>query len=131
MENLVIVESPTKANTISRYLGSKYKVLSSKGHVRDLPEKELGVEIEDGFRPTLVVNQKKLVKKLRDETENKENVYLATDNDREGEAIAFDLYELLDENGDGSAQNGKFKRIIFNEITKSSIKEALKQPTSD
>lgn len=130
MENLVIVESPTKANTISRYLGSKYEVLSSKGHVRDLPEKELGVEIEDGFRPTLVVNQKKLVDKLRKEAEGKNNVYLATDNDREGEAIAFDLYELLNEDGDGSAQNGKFKRIIFNEITKNSIKEALKQPTN-
>lgn len=130
MDNLVIVESPTKANTIDRYLGSEFKVLSSKGHVRDLPEKELGVEIEDGFRPTLVVNQKKLVKKLRKEAQNKNNVFLATDNDREGEAIAFDLYELLNENGGESHKNGKFKRIIFNQITEKSIKEALQEPTS-
>src|SRR6056297_1641734 len=118
MENLVIVESPTKANTISRYLGSKYEVLSSKGHVRDLPEKELGVEIEKGFQPTLVVNQQKLVKKLRQASQDKKNVYLATDNDREGEAIAYDLYELLSQNGNQVSEDGKFKRIIFNEITK-------------
>lgn len=130
MDNLLIVESPTKANTISRYLGSKFEVLSSKGHVRDLPEKELGVEIEDGFRPTLVVNQKKLVKKLRKEARDKQHVYLATDNDREGEAIAFDLYELLNENGNGKEPDGKFKRIIFNEITKESIKDALEEPTT-
>lgn len=129
MDNLVIVESPTKANTISRYLGSKFEVLSSKGHIRDLPKKELGVEIEKGFKPTLVVNQKKLVKKLRKASEDKQNVFLATDNDREGEAIAFDLYELLSQNGNGSSQNGKFKRIIFNEITKNSIKKALDSPT--
>jgi len=130
MDNLVIVESPTKANTINRYLGSKFEVLSSKGHIRDLPKKELGVEIEKGFQPTLVVNQKKLVKKLRKAAKDKKNVFLATDNDREGEAIAFDLYELLSQNGNGSSQNGKFKRIIFNEITKNSIKKALESPTN-
>lgn len=130
MDNLLIVESPTKANTINRYLGSEFEVLSSKGHVRDLPEKELGVEIEEGFQPTLVVNQKKLVKKLRKEAKKKQNVYLATDNDREGEAIAFDLYELLNENGNEKGGEGKFKRIIFNEITKNSIKKAIQEPTS-
>ncbi len=128
MENLVIVESPTKANTINRYLGSAYKVLSSKGHIRDLPQKELGVEIENGFRPTLVVNQKKLIGKLRKEATKKDTVYLATDNDREGEAIAFDLYELLNTNGN-SKGDAKFKRIIFNEITQDSIKQAIKEPT--
>ncbi|MFW6071056.1 MAG: type I DNA topoisomerase [Candidatus Bipolaricaulota bacterium] len=130
MDNLLIVESPTKANTINRYLGPEFEVLSSKGHVRDLPEKELGVEIEDGFRPTLVVNQKKLVNKLKDEAKGKQNVYLATDNDREGEAIAFDLYELLSKNVNGREDDDKFKRIIFNEITKNSIKNALEEPTS-
>ncbi|MFB6291465.1 MAG: type I DNA topoisomerase [Candidatus Bipolaricaulia bacterium] len=129
MDNLVIVESPTKANTINRYLGSKFEVLSSKGHVRDLPEKELGVEIEKGFQPTLVVNQKKLVKKLKKAAKDKKNVFLATDNDREGEAIAFDLYELLSQPGNNGKENGKFKRIIFNEITKNSIKQALDNPT--
>ncbi len=129
MENLVIVESPTKANTINRYLGSKFDVLSSKGHVRDLPERELGVKIEDGFQPKLVVNQRKLVKKLKKASQDKENVYLATDNDREGEAIAFDLYELLSENGSGPGEDAKFKRIIFNEITENSINEALTEPT--
>ncbi|MFP3952591.1 MAG: type I DNA topoisomerase [Candidatus Acetothermia bacterium] len=126
MDDLVIVESPTKANTINRYLGSRYKVLSSKGHVRDLPKKELGVEIEDGFKPTLVVNQKKLVGKLKQAAKGDTTVYLATDNDREGEAIAFDLYELLKDNG----SNGKFKRIIFNQITKDSINQAIKEPTT-
>lgn len=128
MENIVIVESPTKANTIDRYLGPRYRVLSSKGHVRDLPKKELGVEIENGFKPTLVVNQKKLVSTLRKETAKNERIYLATDNDREGEAIAFDLYELLNKKGN-SEENGKFNRIIFNEITKDSIKQAIKEPT--
>ncbi len=126
MEDLVIVESPTKANTINRYLGSRYEVLSSKGHVRDLPKKELGVEIENDFKPTLVVNQKKLVGKLRKAAEGDKTVYLATDNDREGEAIAFDLYELLDGNG---SSNGKFKRIVFNQITKDSINQAIEGPT--
>ncbi len=130
MANLLIVESPTKANTINRYLGSNFEVLSSKGHVRDLPEKELGVEIEKGFQPTLVVNQQKLVKKLRQASQDKKNVYLATDNDREGEAIAYDLYELLSQNGNQVSEDGKFKRIIFNEITKGSINQALKEPTS-
>lgn len=129
MDNLVIVESPTKANTINRYLGSEFEVQSSKGHVRDLPEKELGVKIEDGFQPTLVVNQKTLVKKLKKASKDKQNVFLATDNDREGEAIAFDLYEILSQNGNEKKGNGKFKRIIFNEITKSSIKNALDNPT--
>ena len=130
MANLLIVESPTKANTINRYLGANFEVLSSKGHVRDLPEKELGVEIEKGFQPTLVVNQQKLVKKLRQASQDKKNVYLATDNDREGEAIAYDLYELLSQNGNQVSEDGKFKRIIFNEITKGSINQALKEPTS-
>ncbi len=129
MDNLVIVESPTKANTINRYLGSKFEVHSSKGHVRDLPKKELGVEIEKGFQPTLVVNQKKLVKKLKKASKDKKNIFLATDNDREGEAIAFDLYKLLSQNGNETKKNGKFQRIVFNEITKNSIKKALDNPT--
>ena len=129
MKQVVIVESPTKANTINKYLGSGYKVLSSKGHVLDLPRKELGVKIEDGFEATFVTQNKKLVKQLRKEAQNGEQVFLATDNDREGEAIAYDLYQLLNGAKDKDKTNGKFKRIIFNEITQETILEAIDRPT--
>jgi len=130
VKNLVIVESPTKANTIERYLGSDFKVLSSKGHVRDLPEKELGVNLEDDFEPTLVVQNEKLVGELRGQAKESSQVLLATDNDREGEAIAFDLYQLLKRNGRDGVDSEDFSRIIFNEITEGAIKEAIGQPTS-
>lgn len=129
MSDLVIVESPTKADTISKYLGSDYRVSSSKGHVRDLPEKDLGVDIENGFEPSLVVQNKKLIRKLKKKAKNGADVYLATDNDREGEAIAYDLYYILNGKEDPE-ESEKFKRVIFNEITESTIKKAIKEPAS-
>jgi len=124
LSDLVIVESPAKAHTISRYLGKGYKVLSSKGHVRDLPEKRLGVEIERGFKPHFIIKDRKVVRELRAAAERAKRVYLATDNDREGEAIAFDLYEVLDHKKDG----GRYHRVVFNEITKPVILKALQNP---
>ncbi|MFW6012576.1 MAG: type I DNA topoisomerase [Candidatus Bipolaricaulota bacterium] len=128
MKDLVIVESPTKAKTIDKYLGGGYQVVSSKGHVLDLPEKDLGVNIEDGFEPTFVVQNEKLVDDLQRKVKDTTQVLLATDNDREGEAIAYDLRQILNgkQNGDGE----KFQRIIFNEITKETIREAITQPLS-
>ncbi len=126
MHKLIIVESPTKARTIGQYLGKAYKVLSSQGHVRDLPRNDLGVDIENGFEPKFETKRTKLVKELRDAAKGAEMVYLATDHDREGEAIAYDLYTILkriikDDNA--------FSRPIFNEITKPVILEALSSPT--
>ncbi len=123
MGKLVIVESPAKANTISRYLGRAYKVLSSMGHVRDLPQKQLGVDIEKDFEPRFVITNKKTVEALRKAVEKAEKVYLATDNDREGEAIAYDLYETL------KGPREKYLRVVFNEITRKVIQEAIQKPT--
>lgn len=120
---LVIVESPTKARTIERYLGEGFKVLSSYGHVRDLPERELGVDIEHDFEPKLVVTNKKSLPELKKAVGQAEVVYLATDNDREGEAIAFDLYEVLNHKHDTP-----YERVVFNEITKSVIQQAIEHP---
>ena len=123
MSKLVIVESPTKARTIQRYLGKDFKVMSSMGHVRDLPEKELAVDIERDFEPKFVITNKKAVAQLRKAIEDAEVVYLATDNDREGEAIAFDLYEVLNHR-----KKKPYLRVVFNEITKRVILEAIKHP---
>ncbi|MBI1730162.1 type I DNA topoisomerase [Candidatus Acetothermia bacterium] len=124
MRKLVIVESPTKARTIERYLGKGFKVLSSFGHVRDLPERELAVDIEKDFEPKIVVTNKKSITELKKAAQSAETVYLATDNDREGEAIAFDLYEVLNQKG-----KQKYLRVVFNEITKKVIQEAIDHPT--
>ncbi|MEA3239320.1 MAG: type I DNA topoisomerase [Candidatus Bipolaricaulota bacterium] len=126
MHKLIIVESPTKARTIGQYLGKAYKVLSSQGHVRDLPRNDLGVDIENGFEPKFETKRTKLVKELRDAAKGAERVYLATDHDREGEAIAYDLYTILKR---VIKDNNAFSRPIFNEITKPVILEALKSPT--
>lgn len=123
MSKLVIVESPTKARTLKRYLGRGFQVMSSMGHVRDLPERELAVDIEHDFQPKLIVTNRKAVAQLQKAVEKAEVVYLATDNDREGEAIAYDLYEVLNH------QRGKkYVRVVFNEITKRVILEAIEQP---
>ncbi len=124
-ENLVIVESPTKARTIKKYLGQGVEVLSSKGHIRDLPKKELGVDIENGFEPKLVTTDNKSIRKLRKEAAKAKQVYLATDNDREGEAIAYDLFQVV-----GSGKDGKYRRVVFNEITKEVIQESIKNPSN-
>ena len=127
MSNLVIVESPTKARTIERYLGKGFKVLSSFGHVRDLPHKEIAVDIENDFEPKLVITNKKSVTELKKAVEKADVIYLATDNDREGEAIAFDLYEVL--NSKKSKKSKEYVRVVFNEITKKVIQDAIDNPS--
>lgn len=121
---LIIVESPTKAKTISKFLGPKYKVLSSFGHIRDLPEREMGIDTENNFQPKYVINRKaqEKVKPLKTEAKKAESVILATDEDREGEAIAWHLSEILDLKPDEK------NRIVFHEITKNAIAKALDSP---
>lgn len=122
---LVLVESPTKSKTISKFLGSKYKVLSSYGHIRDLPEKRLGINIENNFQPEYIIvpKAKKVIQSIKKEAEKSEKVILATDEDREGEAIAWHLIKVLD------LENKKpYERITFHEITKNAIIEAIKNP---
>ena len=123
-DTLVIVESPSKAKTIEKYLGSKYKVLASNGHVRDLPKSQLGVDIENNFEPQYINIRGKgdLIKELKKEAKKSKKVYLATDPDREGEAISWHLAYIL-----GLDQNDEC-RIEFNEITKDAIKKAIKSP---
>ncbi|MEW5826773.1 MAG: type I DNA topoisomerase [Candidatus Bipolaricaulota bacterium] len=129
MNRLIIVESPTKARTISQYLGGEYRVLSSQGHVRDLPTNELGVDIAGGFEPQFesVAKKAKLLTELRKAARESERIFLATDHDREGEAIAYDLYEILRR---VVKDDDAFSRPVFNEITKSAILAALKKPES-
>ena len=123
-KNLVIVESPAKAKTIEKFLGKDYKVESSFGHVSDLPSKELGVDVEGDFDPKYRVSKDKrdVVKKLKELAKKAEIVWLASDEDREGEAIAWHLAEALD------LDKEKTKRIVFHEITKSAINKAIENP---
>ena len=123
-KTLVIVESPSKAKTIGGYLGSRYKVIASVGHVRDLPKSKLGIDIENDFEPRYITIRGKgdLIKELKKEAKKASKVYLATDPDREGEAISWHLAYLLGIDPETPC------RIEFNEITKSKIKEAIKQP---
>ena len=123
-KKLVIVESPTKARTISRFLGSDFDVTSSMGHIRDLPKSKLGVDEKKNFLPTyeIPVRAKKTVAELKKKTKSSSEVILATDEDREGEAIAWHLMKALD------LKSKNTKRIVFHEITKSAIQEALKSP---
>jgi DNA topoisomerase-1 len=130
--NLVIVESPTKSKTISKFLGPDYKVESSYGHVRDLPKSKLGIDIEKNFEPQYIipVKSKKRVGQLKKEAEKADAVILATDEDREGESIAWHLIQALGLN-ELKAKNSKLKaikRIVFHEITKPAIEEAVKNP---
>ena len=121
---LVIVESPSKAKTIGKYLGSHYKVIASVGHVRDLPKSKLGIDIENDFEPQYIAIRGKgdIIKELRKEAKKASKVYLATDPDREGEAISWHLAFLLGIDLDTPC------RIVFNEITKTTIKDAIKHP---
>lgn len=123
-KNLVIVESPAKAKTIEKFLGKDYQVESSYGHIADLPSKEIGVDVTNDFKPKYEVSsdKKALVKKLKDLAKNAETVWLASDEDREGEAIAWHLAEELKLNPD------KTKRIVFHEITKTAIQKAIENP---
>ncbi len=125
-KNLVIVESPAKAKTIEKFLGKEYRVASSFGHIADLPSKELGVDVEKDFKPKYVVSNDKrsVVKKLKDLAKSAEVVWLASDEDREGEAIAWHLAETL------KLDKERTKRIVFHEITKSAIQKAIQNPRS-
>ena len=123
-KNLVIVESPAKAKTIEKFLGSDYQVESSYGHIADLPSKEIGVDVANGFKPKYEVSadKKALVSKLKTLAKNAEMVWLASDEDREGEAISWHLAEEL------KLDKSKTKRIVFHEITKSAILKAIENP---
>ncbi|MBP1223660.1 type I DNA topoisomerase [Flavobacterium sp. 1355] len=123
-KNLVIVESPAKAKTIEKFLGSDFQVESSYGHIADLPSKEIGVDVENGFKPKYEVSpdKKALVSKLKTLSKNAETVWLASDEDREGEAISWHLAEEL------KLDIKKTKRIVFHEITKSAILKAIENP---
>lgn len=123
-KNLVIVESPAKAKTIEKFLGNDYKVLSSYGHIRDLKKKAFSIDVENGFKPTyeIPLDKKKLVAELKTEAKKADIVWLASDEDREGEAISWHLYEVLE------LDPKKTKRIVFHEITKTAILQAIENP---
>lgn len=123
-KNLVIVESPAKAKTIENFLGKDFKVESSFGHIADLPSKELGVDVENDFSPKYIVDtdKKALVKKLKDLAKKADTIWLASDEDREGEAISWHLVEAL------KLDKEKTRRIVFNSITKSAIQKAIENP---
>ncbi|MEG2514327.1 MAG: toprim domain-containing protein, partial [Bacteroidaceae bacterium] len=123
-KNLVIVESPAKAKTIEKFLGKDYKVLSSYGHIRDLKKKKFSIDIENNFEPDYEIptEKKKLVAELKAEAKDSEIVWLASDEDREGEAISWHLYEVL------GLKPETTKRIVFHEITKTAILKAIEHP---
>ncbi|NLP57997.1 type I DNA topoisomerase [Lutibacter sp. B1] len=125
-KNLVIVESPAKAKTIEKFLGNDFQVESSFGHIADLPSKEIGIDVEGDFKPKYLVpsDKKAIVKKLKDLAKKSETVWLASDEDREGEAIAWHLFEQL------KLKDIKTKRIVFHEITKKAILKAVENPRS-
>jgi DNA topoisomerase-1 len=125
-KSLVVVESPAKAKTINKYLGRNFKVVASMGHVRDLPKSKLGVDVEDGFEPSyeVIASRKKVLKELKDAAKDAETIFVATDPDREGEAIGWHLAEEL-----GSGNKKKIRRLMFNEITKKGVLSALEHPT--
>ncbi len=128
-KNLVIVESPAKAGTINKILGKDYQVEASFGHVRDLPKSKMGVDLINGFTPQYVIPQKakKNVSNLKKQAKNKETIYLATDPDREGEAISWHLAHIFrEDNEPATAQT--IKRVMFNELTKEAVKNAFQHP---
>jgi DNA topoisomerase-1 len=125
-KSLVVVESPAKAKTINKYLGRNYKVVASMGHVRDLPKSKLGVDVEEGFEPSyeVIASRKKVLKELKDAAKEAAEIFVATDPDREGEAIGWHLAEEL-----GTGNRKKIRRLMFNEITKKGVLAALENPT--
>ncbi len=126
MKTLILVESPTKAKTLSRFLGSKYTIDASMGHIRDLPKGDLGVDIENNFEPKYVIpkDKRKTMENLKDHAKDADEIILATDPDREGEAISFHLKEVLEKEN----KKTKFSRIVFHEITPTAINEAIENP---
>lgn len=140
MNNLVVVESPAKARTLQRFLGDKYQIEASMGHVRDLPKSEFGVDIEHNFEPQYIIprDKKKRVNELKKEAEGAKVLWLATDPDREGEAIAWHISKLLTDyrlpttakskSEDGRPKTVDIKRVVFHEITEEAIKDAFEHP---
>ena len=123
-KNLVIVESPAKVKTIKKFLGKNYEVTASNGHVRDLPKSQLGIDVEHDFEPKYITIRGKgdILAKLRKEVKKADKIYLATDPDREGEAISWHLAQAL------KLADKNVYRISFNEITKNAVKASLKTP---
>ena len=123
-DRLIIVESPAKANTIKKFLGGSTKVVASMGHIRDLPKSKMGIDIEHDFEPQYINIRGKgdLIKSLRKDAKQAKTVYLATDPDREGEAIAWHLATILNEDTEN------ITRVTFNEITKTAVQKAIKEP---
>ena len=123
---LVIVESPAKAKTINKYLGKQYVVKASLGHIKDLPKKDLAVDVDNGFEPRyeVIEGKKKLITELKQAAKKVEDVYLAADPDREGEAICYHLQEEL-----GGKKGPRIYRVMFNEITKKAIEKAFEKPS--
>src|SRR5258708_38406140 len=121
---LVVVESPAKAKTINKYLGRDYKVVASMGHIRDLPKSKLGVDVDNDFAEQYesLASRKKVIKELKDAAKGASDIYVATDPDREGEAIGWHIAQEL------AGKKRKFHRLVFNEITKKAIQEAIKHP---
>ena len=124
MKNLVIVESPAKAKTIGRFLGSDYTVLSSYGHIRDLKPNKFSVDIQNNYEPEYEIpaDKRPVVKELKSQADLSDFIWLASDEDREGEAIAWHLYEAL------GLKNKQTKRIVFHEITETAIRAAIENP---
>ena len=124
MLNLIIVESPSKAKTMKKFLKDGYEIMSSQGHICNLPQKELGIDIENDFKPKYLVdaNKKRMVEELRNISKRSDVIYLASDDDREGEAISWHLKNILE------LDEKKTKRIVFHEITEKAIKKALEKP---
>ncbi len=125
MKKLIIVESPAKARTISTYLGKGFEVKASMGHIRDLPKSKIGVDVNDNFKPTYVTikGREKVLREIRKAAREAQEIFLASDPDREGEAIAWHIVQAL-----GKREQDKAKRILFNEITQGAVREALKHP---
>src|SRR6185436_2550346 len=128
-KNLVIVESPAKAKTIGKYLGKDYVVKASLGHVKDLPKKNLSVDVDNDFTPVyeVIEGKKKLIAELKTAAKGTDNIYLAADPDREGEAICYHLQEELEDSKNGK-KSPKIFRVMFNEITKNAIQKAFEKP---
>src|SRR5215475_13670616 len=124
---LVIVESPTKAKTINKYLGKQYIVKASLGHIKDLPKRDLAVDIDRDFEPRyeVIEGKKKLITELKQAAKKVEDIYLAADPDREGEAICYHLQEEL---RDGKKTGPRIYRVMFNEITKKAVQKAFEKP---
>src|SRR3989337_2299443 len=128
--DLISVESPTKARTLSRFVGREYAIEATMGHIKDLPKSQLGIDLGDDFKPDyqVVAKRQETINKIKSAAKKSKLVYLATDPDREGEAIAEHVYEVLSDNGKSSITRENLKRIVFHEITKGAVEEAIKNP---